>query len=271
MKKIFSLLSMFSLLASMISCQDQEPMAKNAIPDDVISALQAAGFNTSEGLVAKDGGYLVEYDIFLTPSQISELGSRMSVTSNGVEEHYRTTNLVTGIPRVIQVYMDPSFDAYMQSAFDEALARYNALNLTLSFQRTTSSRKADIQILTMYSLPSGGFVTLGQSAGFPSRRGNPASPIKLNTYVYNGTSQRADATTVIAHEIGHAIGFRHTDYMNRAFSCGSGGNEGDAGVGAIHIPGTPTSPENNSYMLACSNGTDRQFTAGDRTALTTVY
>ena len=38
---------------------------------------------------------------------------------------------------------------------------------------------------------------------------------------------------VITHELGHTIGFRHSDYYNRAISYGSGGNEGDAGVGAV--------------------------------------
>ncbi|WP_262510258.1 zinc-dependent metalloprotease [Sediminitomix flava] len=27
-------------------------------------------------------------------------------------------------------------------------------------------------------------------------------------------------TIIIAHEIGHCIGFCHTDYMDRSFSCG---------------------------------------------------
>lgn len=40
--------------------------------------------------------------------------------------------------------------------------------------------------------------------------------------------------------MGHCIGFRHTDYMNRSYSCrGSAVNEGSAGVGAVYIPGTP--------------------------------
>ena len=38
---------------------------------------------------------------------------------------------------------------------------------------------------------------------------------------------------VITHEIGHTLGLRHSDYYNRTISCGSGGNEGSAGVGAI--------------------------------------
>ncbi|MEP5445232.1 M57 family metalloprotease, partial [Ekhidna sp.] len=77
--------------------------------------------------------------------------------------------------------------------------------------------------------------------------------------------------TTIAHEMGHCIGFRHTDYMDRSFSCGgSYANEGAAGIGANHIPGTPTAPENGSWMLACSSG-DTPFSNNDKTALDYLY
>jgi hypothetical protein len=62
--------------------------------------------------------------------------------------------------------------------------------------------------------------------------------------------------------------------MRRRFSCGSGGNEGQSstGVGAVHIPGTPTGPDAASWMLACiGNGIDRPFNANDLIALTYVY
>ncbi|MEL7222002.1 MAG: M57 family metalloprotease, partial [Bacteroidota bacterium] len=68
--------------------------------------------------------------------------------------------------------------------------------------------------------------------------------------------------------------FRHTDYFNRSISCSSGGNEGSGGVGAIHIPGTPTTNVNGttSLMLACFNsGVDGEFTGSDRTALNFLY
>lgn len=265
MKKCYAVLSI-TLMLFVLSCQEQDSLKKE-IPQDVVSKLNNAGFDTSEGLSRYQNGYLVEYDIFLTDDQINNISAAVSIGSDAEEEHYRTYNLVTGTPRTLLVYMDPGFDAYMQNSFNTALSRYNNLGLNLSFQRTTTASAANIQILSFFENSN----TLGYSAGFPTSSGNPASPIRLNTRYYNSSSQRADAITVIAHEIGHAIGLRHTDYMARRFSCGMGGNEGSAGVGAVYIPGTPKKGERGSYMLACSDGTDRPFTAGDKTALTTVY
>lgn len=260
-------LLLLCLLVALWSCQqDAQEKATPTVSPDIISLLQRAGFDTSEGLSHYRDGYLIEYDIFLTEKQIRELAEDGSPQRHPDTEHYRTNNLVTSTPRTLLVYMDTGFGSYMQSAFDNALSRYNALGLGLTFQRTTNASAANISILSFYEVSN----VLGFSAGFPSG-GNPASPIRLNTYYYNNSSSRTDAATVIAHEIGHAIGFRHTDYMNRAFSCGVGGNEGDAGVGALPIPGTPSGPSANSWMLACSSNTDRPFTSEDIVALTTVY
>ena len=76
----------------------------------------------------------------------------------------------------------------------------------------------------------------------------------------------------MTHEIGHCLGLRHTDYFNRSLSCGSGGNEGDGGVGANHIPGTPTGFDANSIMLACfSSSEDGEFGPFDIKALEYLY
>ena len=113
----------------------------------------------------------------------------------------------------------------------------------------------------------GGYIA---SAGFPSG-GNPYNTVKFNRTYQNYSLNFV--TTVMAHEIGHCIGFRHTDYMDRSFSCGgSPSNEGASTVGAIHIPGTPTGPDAASWMLAClSATTNRPFNSNDKVALGYLY
>ncbi|ASZ13487.1 hypothetical protein KTO58_06770 [Chitinophaga pendula] len=266
-KYILFLLILFPVL--FYSCQksDKKDSPAERMPDQIVSKLKAAGFNLSEGLMRFKDGYLVEHDIYLTNEQILALPAAKDSKSPQTE-HYSTDNLVaiSAGTRTIRVFMDGGFGPYMQQAFDAALARYNEQHLNLVFERAATAAQANISILAFYQVGP----ILGYSAGFPSG-GNPASPISLNTFYYNDGASRADATTTIAHEIGHAIGFRHTDYMNRAYSCGGGGNEGGAGVGANPIWPSPTDPTPDSWMLACSNNTDRPFTLEDRIALVALY
>jgi hypothetical protein len=250
-----------------VTIEDEVGKKSTSIPLKVIENLKKAGFDTSEGLFPYEDGYLVEYDIYLTEKDIIKLANEKEMGKN---LHYTSTNLLAGLPRTFNVFMDTNFSPFMQTAFDNALARYNSLNLLIRFQRTTNQSSANIQILSFFQNSN----TLGISGGFPAN-GNPAGIIRLNTFYYNDATPRADAITVITHEIGHAIGFRHTDFMNRAFSCGEGGNEGENPngnpIGAVYVPGTPTGPSAGSWMLACSNDNDRPFTSEDVIALNTVY
>ena len=68
--------------------------------------------------------------------------------------------------------------------------------------------------------------------------------------------------------------FRHSDFFNRSISCGGAAtNEGNGGVGAILIPGTPSGATvGGSIMNSCFRQNENgNFTASDRTALTTLY
>jgi hypothetical protein len=77
---------------------------------------------------------------------------------------------------------------------------------------------------------------------------------------------------VMTHEIGHCLGFSHTDYFNRPLSCGTGGNEGAGTDGAILISGTPSGFDANSIILSCFSSTeDVEFGSFDITALNYLY
>jgi hypothetical protein len=180
-------------------------------------------------------------------------------------EQYRTTNLVGTTVTKICINPTSTFNSYtrLSQGLDLAIANYNGLGLRITMARgPTTGCTANITAQTMSGT--------GGSAGFPSG-GKPYGTINigtgLNTYSVDVNEH------VITHELGHAVGFRHTDYYNRAISCGSGGNEGDAGVGAILIPGTPsTATVGGSVMNSCFRSTESgEWTSSDRTALNYLY
>jgi predicted Zn-dependent protease len=258
----FALFSMF-----VFSCKSKETPTTadeaNAISQDVLSRIAALGFST-EGIKIEPDGYIVENDIFLPKHELEHAAIHQTLVV-GQSEQYRTTNLVTGLPRVITVSLSNQLSGY-SAALDIALARYNAENLQLTFQRVTSGAAIAI------TRGNGNFLA---SAGFPSG-GAPFNSIRINSSaIGSGTSATFNnyVATILAHEIGHCIGFRHTDYMNRAYSCGgTATNEGASTVGAILIPGTPSGPDPNSWMLACiGSNQSRPFNANDKTALNFLY
>ncbi|HEX4876638.1 MAG TPA: M57 family metalloprotease [Chitinophagaceae bacterium] len=280
MKKILTSAAFIAVIAGMITgCQKSAKQNINPkdLTQDEKSMVTAAGFNGNWAEKTNGGNYLIEGDILLSKAELEELagsGIAHELVIAG-EEHYRTTNIVstpsTGT-RTITVSLGSGFPAYYSTGLDQALARYNALGLKIVFQRVASGGDIVITGQNLGTTSTGGCI-LGQASGFPKRNGNPASGFTLSTSTcatnYINTADKADE--VMAHEIGHCIGFRHTDYMNRS-SCGQNSNEGTAGVGAIWIPGTPTtvSGNYNSWMMACTNG-NPLFNAEDNIALQYVY
>lgn len=254
----------------MVSCKKDAVKSTTAseISDETKAKIYALGFGT-DNVRKVAGGYLVENDIVLTEENLNTKVNS-PILRVAESEQYRTTNLVAvSGTRNITVLVSGLGSAYIAGT-DTAIARYNRANLNITFTRITSGT-ADITIQGFSQGPSGGFITLG-SSGFPTAAGNPYNTILMNTHrqAYGTNPNVLYVGSVIQHEIGHCIGFRHTDYDTRV-SCGQNVNEGDAGYGAIYIPGTPTGFDANSWMLACSNGGDRTFNANDLIALNYLY
>ena len=226
---------------------------------EIVSNLQQAGF-PADDIQIVDGQVFVGNDAHVTV----EASREMLEVGQG-EEQYRTNNLVgTGVSKIC-IVPTSTFNSYsnLSAGLDAAISNYNARGLRLTFQRGGTGCTATISARTTTGT--------GGSAGFPSG-GLPYGTINIGTGL-NSYSVGVNKH-VITHELGHCIGFRHSDYYNRAISCGgAASNEGTAGVGAILIPGTPsTAVAGGSVMNSCfSSSSTGNWTSSDIVALDYLY
>jgi hypothetical protein len=229
--------------------------------EEIIANLVDAGFPRSDIMVADDGNVYTGLDAHVTLAASREMLEQPKET----QEQYRTTNLVGSGVSKICVVPTSQFNSYsrLSAGLDLAIANYNGLGLRLTFVRG-SFADCDATINARTTTGTGG------SAGFPSG-GKPYGTINIGVGLQNYSDDVNEH--VITHELGHCIGFRHSDYYDRSISCGSGGNEGSGSVGAIHIPGTPTDARvGGSIMNSCFRSTESgEWSSSDKTALDYLY
>lgn len=291
------------------------------VPADVLATISSLGYSTKFTKVIQHPehgkGYLVEGDIVLYDHNLNITeGSTLNIAQT---EQYSTTlvpefgsvttviDRITGLPRVsrrreqLVIVVDFNLPVIYFQALQEVARRYNAvggLTFTIFAARETDPNasgprprtpNADIRIRR----GTGSFLA---AAGFPferdvfSRGGTflrtevvPFNDIRVNVAAI-GNEGQDHLATILSHEIGHCIGFRHTDYFNRRFSCGvefdQFGNPTNPNediqfpndLGAIVIPGTPSTEDATSFMLACiGDGVNRPINRNDGIALRFLF
>jgi hypothetical protein len=246
----------------MFGCVDSQRDSEDET-QEIIANLVKAGFPVDDIMVV-DGVVYVGRDAAVSLQSSREM---LEVDSSAGEEQYRTSNLVSRSLATICVNgaAFTSFSSKFSDAIDRAINNYNAVGLTFHMQRTSGSTSGCNAVITG-KISTG----VGGSSGFPSG-GVPYNTINigsgLNSYDVNTVEH------VMTHELGHTVGFRHSDYFNRSISCGTGGNEGAGTVGAILIPGTPSGATvGGSIMNSCFRSLETgEFTSTDLTALRALY
>jgi hypothetical protein len=199
-----------------------------------------------------------------------EASREMLISDLGSQEQYRTTNLVgTNITNICVNGAAFVSNAKFNDALNRAITNYNNEGLRWHMTRTTGATTGCSATITARRAAG----VTGGSSGFPTG-GRPFNTINIGTGLDAATFSVDTVEHVITHELGHTVGFRHSDFFNRSISCGgAASNEGNGGVGAILIAGTPSGATvGGSIMNSCfRNSETGEFTASDRTALNAIY
>ena len=252
MKNFFTLITATLLLLGITlqSCSE-EPLEKdNSLSDGnssnteslkIINKIKEMGYNI-DSLIDFGSFYIVEGDIKLSKN-INDYTSEYDMA----HRQYQSVNLVadeiiggcgTNSNIGIKVYCQFYTDSRWTTAIDNAINDWNNAISNPSrdlFTYTTNANEADI-IIKQFPIESQNNMTFAGLSGNPSC-GRPYFDILIETdYVFPTVANMSNIDhrrNLIGHELGHAIGFKHSDVAN--------------GNGTI-IPGTEFLLGTNSIM-----------------------
>ncbi len=243
-------------LAALAACDNPAEAPATREPEDLAAMVEALGFRGD--MVQDFGSYvLIEGDIHITKDELRRARPR-SDDPLGPRFHYTTTNLVSS-SKIYQIVVDLSglsSQPGWQSAARDAIAHWSGIANT--HVKMVEGSPADITVATTCTSWN-----VAAFASFPSG-GNPGNVIYVNT-CFGYSTTHAQKVHNMVHELGHTIGFRHSNYVQMGETAGV--------EGAYHIYGTPTS--GNATGSVMNGGTALNswagFAASDLTAVRSRY
>lgn len=259
--KLFASALLIALIG--LSCAQDDSITETFGSDDpVLKKLIALGYDESR-IVEYEDFYLVEGDLTFSKN----IEDYQDNDGDGdFQKQYSTNNLVFPINvSAMSVYVDSSIPTSgvdnWRPEIAQAIADWNGISEScINFTLSSFPLNADIVVRSDGGIYADNVIA---AAGFPFA-GEPYHEILINLdFSGNTTVSSSQKRYNMVHELGHCVGFRHSNWVARGENAGS--------VGANLIPGTPTTDSNSVMNGGTANFTWSGFSPFDELAASTLY
>lgn len=230
-----------------------------------IPVLKKLGFNTK---LVQDYGtsILVEGDIAFRKDYLDSLSKSPVFNSQNKQTMFSTAFLTRAAVSNITVYTNGSLPYEWMLALQDAAAHWKDLTGSVITINYSSGSSGTILVTSDY-----GYLDINTiaSAGFPTNPSTPYAQVNVNLDYNNGNITYPQKVFNLVHELGHCIGFRHTNWVARNEASSGAFSNYQAAWDINH--GTPTTDPNSVMNGGAADNQWTYFSTYDVLASELVY